>query len=119
MFCITAAPVSIWLVGYLSVAPQPSEPLVLGLLILSQLLYIPALFRFFQTFRDLFAPSFASFSFPFVIVATACKRAAAFLTVTASLRLLIQVEIASALVFCCFTVWKYCRFLFAREKAAL
>ena len=119
LFCITAAPVSIWLVGYLSVAPQPSEPLVLGLLILSQLLYIPALFRFFQTFRDLFAPSFASFSFPFVIVTTACKRAAAFLTVTASLRLLIQVEIASALVFCCFTVWKYCRFLFAREKAAL
>ena len=119
LFCITAAPVSIWLVGYLSVAPQPSEPLVLGLLLLSQLLYIPALFRFFQTFRDPFAPSFAAFSFPFVIVATACKRAAAFLTVTASLRFLIQVEIASALVFCGFTAWKYCQFLFAREKAAV
>ena len=118
LFCITAAPISIWLVGYLSSAQRPSESLVLVLLILSQLLYLPALLRFFQTFRGLFAPSFAAFSFPFVIVATACKKAAAFLTFTAPMRLLIQVEIASALVFCAFTVWKYCRFLSAGEKAA-
>ena len=108
----------IWLVGYLSSAQRPSESLVLVLLILSQLLYLPALLRFFQTFLGLFVPSFAAFSFPFVIVATACKKAAAFLTFTAPMRLLIQVEIASALVFCAFTVWKYCRFLSAGEKAA-
>ena len=118
LFCITAAPVSIWLVGYLSSAPRPSEALVLVLFILAELLYVPALIRFFRSFRGPFAPSFAAFTFPFVIAATACKRAAAFLAVTASLRFLIQLEIASALIFCAFTVWKYYRFLSAREKAA-
>ena len=116
LFCITAAPVSIWLVGYLSSEPQPSKILVLILLILAQLLYIPALLRFLRSFRDPFAPSFAAFTFPFVIAATACKKAAAFLMIAGPVRILILLETASALVLCCFVVWKYCCFLFAKAK---
>ena len=116
LFCITAAPVSIWLVGYLSSAVHPSENLVLILLILGQLLYIPALFRFLRSVRDPFAPSFAAFTFPFVIAATACKKAAAFLMITGPVRILILLETATALVLCCFVVWKYCRFLSAKAK---
>ena len=118
LFCITAAPASIWLVGYLSSASQPSGNLVLILLILSQVLYIPALIRFFRTFRNPFAPSFAAFTFPFVITATALKRAAGFLGFPDSVQILITLEILVALVFCIFTVWKYCCFLFPTEKAA-
>lgn len=118
LFCITAAPASIWLVGYLSSASQPSGNLVLILLILSQVLYIPALIRFFRTFRNPFAPSFAAFTFPFVITATALKRAAGFLCFSNSVQILITLEILVALVFCIFTVWKYCCFLFPAEKAA-
>ena len=119
LFCIIAAPVSIWLVGYLSSAPRPSAKLVLILLILGQLLYIPALFRFLRCFRDPFSPSFAAFTFPFVIAATACKKAAAFLTITGPVRVLILMETASALVLCCFTVWKYGRYLSAQAKAGV
>ena len=117
LFCITAAPVSIWLVGYLSSAPHPSAKLVLILLILGQLLYLPALLRFLCSFRAPFSPSFAAFTFPFVIAATACKKAVAFLTVTGPMRILILLETASALVLCCFVAWKYCRFLSAQAKA--
>ena len=118
LFCITAAPVSIWLVGYLSSVPQPSGSLVMFLTVASQLLIIPALLRFFRTYRDPFSPSFAAFTFPFVISATALKRSAAFLSLTGRLRILITMEIFSALVFCTFTVWKYWRSLFPAEKAA-
>ena len=119
LFCITAAPASIWLVGYLSSASQPSGNLVLILLIFSQVLYIPALIRFFRTFRNPFAPSFAAFTFPFVITATALKRAAGFLGFSDSVQILITLEILVALVFCVFTVWKYCRFLLSAKKAAV
>ncbi|MBR4394421.1 MAG: hypothetical protein IKT07_10445 [Oscillospiraceae bacterium] len=119
LFCITAAPASIWLVGYLSSASHPFGNLVLILLILSQVLYVPALIRFFRTFRNSFAPSFAAFTFPFVITATALKRAAGFLGFSGSVQILITLEILVALVFCILTVWKYCRFLFSAEKAAV
>ena len=119
LFCITAAPVSIWLVGYLSSASAPSKSLILFLVILSQLLFIPALIRFLRVFRSPFAPSFASFTFPFVICATAFKKAAIFLSFSDSVRTLIILETLSALVFCTFTVWKYCHFLFSAEKAAV
>ena len=119
LFCITAAPASIWLVGYLSSASHPFGNLVLILLILSQLLYVPALIRFFRTFRNSFAPSFAAFTFPFVITATALKRVAGFLGFSGSVQILITLEILVALAFCILTVWKYCRFLFSAEKAAV
>ena len=118
LFCITAAPASIWLVGYLSSATLPSKTLVLVMAAVLQVLYIPALLRFFRTCRNPFAPSFAAFTFPFVIRATAFKRAAMFLSFSGSIRVIIMLEALTALVFCIFTMWKYSRYLLSAEKAA-
>ncbi len=119
LYCITAAPASIWLVGYLSSASVPSGNLVLILAVLSQILYFPALIRCFRTCRMPFAPSFAAFSFPFVIRATALRQTAVFFSFSDSVRTLLLLDALTVLVFCIFTVWKYCRFLFSAGKAAV
>ena len=40
----------------------------------------------------------------------------AFLMIAGPVRILILLETASALVLCCFVMWKYCCFLFAKAK---
>ena len=117
-FCISTAPVSIWLVALLSIYPDANKTLVAALLILSQLLYIPALVRFALLRRLAFSPAFASFTFPFVISATAFRKAAAFLALPVWLKLFQTAEMIIALALCCFVLWKYLCFLFSGQKTA-
>lgn len=113
LFCITAAPVSIWLVGFLSVSASPAGLFVLVLLCLAQLLYVPALIRCLRCLRSPFSPAFASFTFPFVISASALKQASAFLQVPFWTGALLTAECIVALLLCLYVLLLYLRHLFA------
>lgn len=75
LFCIYTAPMSLSLVGYLSVTPVPSTPFVIALLIAAQVLLAVVLMRLPLFMKLRFYPSFAAMTFPFVITATALGRA--------------------------------------------
>lgn len=80
LFCIFAAPAALCLAGYIqSVAPK-SPVMIFGLLILSSLLYIMVLIKLPGFLKLPFFPSYAAFTFPFVITAIAAKQSMACLT---------------------------------------
>ena len=112
LFCITAAPVSIWLVGFLSVYGSPSGLFVLVLLCFAQVLYVPALIRCLRCLRSLFSPAFASFTFPFVISASALKQASAFLQGPFWTGALLTAECIIALLLCLYVLLLYLRHVF-------
>lgn len=112
LFCISAAPVSLWLVGYLSVSDMPSRTFVSALLLFSQILYFPALIRCLQNLRKEFSPAFAAFSFPFVICVSAMKQGGTQLGILPLLRVPILIETVLAAFLCLYVLWSYVRFLF-------
>lgn len=111
LFCIIAAPVSIWICGYFGSVPECSKALITVLLPLSQLFYLLALWRFIKTCRQPFSPAFAAFTFPFVISATALKKSCTFLGCGETFRALILLEIVIALAGCLYALVGYLRFL--------
>ncbi len=116
LFCITAAPVSIWLSGCLCSVPSMEGRTILLLLILSQLFYVPAFLRFIRCREQRFTPAFAAFTFPFVICASTLGQSAEALSAAGWLRPLFYFEVAAALILCCFATLKYARFLFSVQK---
>ncbi len=118
LFCITAAPVSIWLAGYLSACPQPSVLLTAILMIAGQLLYFPALVRCLRCVKRTFTPAFAAFTFPFVISASALKQSITLLGLSTPFRLLQYAETIIALLLCLYTLALYLRSLFNPKASA-
>ncbi|MEG0460728.1 TDT family transporter [Gordonibacter sp.] len=78
LFCIYAAPMSLSLVGYLSVSPQPSILFVAVMAVLAQALFTLVLVHLPKLLRLKFYPSYAAMTFPFVITATALGKVVAF-----------------------------------------
>ena len=77
LICIYGAPMSLCIAGYVqSVNPKIYIFLVV-MLIISTILYIFALVQLIKCIKLPFYPSFASFTFPFVITAIALKQAIA------------------------------------------
>ncbi|WP_165053203.1 MULTISPECIES: TDT family transporter [unclassified Adlercreutzia] len=74
LFCIYAAPMSLALVGYLSVYDEPNATFVAVLLALAQALYFFVIFHLPKFLKLSFYPSFAAMTFPFVISATALSQ---------------------------------------------
>ena len=116
LFCITAAPVSIWLAGYLSASSSPSRTLTSGLLLIAQLLYLPALIRCIRSLRKAFNPAWAAFTFPFVISASSLKQASALLRPPFAAVLLLRAESMIALILCSYVLYQYLRFLFKPKR---
>ena len=85
LFCIYAAPMSLSLVGYLSVGSTPSTAFVIILLVLAQALYLFVLFHLPKFLKLRFYPSFSAMTFPFVISATALSQGFSFLLSTGEL----------------------------------
>lgn len=80
LFCIFAAPAALCLAGYIqSVAPK-SPVMIFGMLALSSILYIMVLIKTPGFLKLPFFPSYAAFTFPFVITAIAAKQSMACLT---------------------------------------
>ena len=80
LFCITAAPASLCLAAFLqSFNPGSVCPVIL-MALLATIMYLIVLFRLPGSIRTDFSPSHASFTFPFVISASAIKMTATFLS---------------------------------------
>lgn len=77
---IFTAPMSLCLAGYLAAFEQPSRPLVLAMLAVAALSYLYVTVQMFSLLRLPFYPTYAAFTFPYVISAVAFKSANAFLT---------------------------------------
>lgn len=79
LFCIFAAPASLCLAGYLQSAAEKQLWLVAVMAVLSFALYLMALAMLPRLLRLPFYPSYAAFTFPFVISAIALKQTAGYL----------------------------------------
>ncbi|WP_300411240.1 TDT family transporter [Lagierella sp.] len=81
LFCITCAPASLLLAGYMQSFEEKNLVIVYGLMIVSQLLYIYVLTKLPAYLKETkFFPSYAAFTFPFVITGIGLKMATGFLT---------------------------------------
>ena len=73
LFCIYTAPVSLCLAGYMNTFNPPEPSLIYFMLVLSLLIYVIVLVNLPRFLAMPFYPSYAAFTFPFVISAVACK----------------------------------------------
>lgn len=74
-FAIYTAPMSLSIAGYTTAFADPNVWFVLVMLIAAQLLYVLVLVNMPHLLRLKFYPSYAAFTFPFVITATALLKA--------------------------------------------
>lgn len=82
LFCIFAAPVNLCLAAYLQAFSKVEIIPVIVMLIIGLTLYVIAFIRLIMLLRRTFYPSYAAFTFPFVISAVASKITAGFLNTT-------------------------------------
>lgn len=119
---ILSAPVSLCLTGYLKDFDQPFLPLAVGLFILSQVLYLWVISQMKDWLKLPFYPSYAAFTFPLVISATACYTFYQYLGhlgMHSTLLLpLAIVEITIATVVVGYVLISYLKFLFADTSLA-
>lgn len=122
LITIIAAPGSLCLTGYLKVYSHPQMVLVVSLLLLSQLLYVVVLKMIIPLRRLPFYPSYAAFTFPLVISATALSEATSILPITSSWRFALQgicwLEIGIASFVVAYVAYHYGRFLVTATKTA-
>lgn len=74
LFCIYTAPMSLCLTGYLAITAAPSPAIAITMGVLAQLLYLIVLCRLPRLLHLPFYPSYAAFTFPFVITATGLSK---------------------------------------------
>ena len=121
LFCIYTAPMSLSLAGYLTVATDVSLPFIFVLEILAQLLYLVVLTRLPKLLKLSFYPSFAAFTFPFVITALALKKyiwhlESLQLHVPEFLKIILLVETCIAVVMVLYTLGHFINYLFQHLK---
>lgn len=118
LITILCAPVSLTLAGYLAHFEAASTKMVLTLVIIAQLLYVLVLTQLPQLLRLPFFPSYAAFTFPLVICATALTNAVHYLGYTGPIvTTVIVVEITFATVIVLYVTARYVVFLW-REMAS-
>lgn len=112
LICIYAAPTSLCLAGYIqSVVPKAYE-MVMGMFILASVLYIFSLVKAVGYLKLPFFPSYAAFTFPFVISAIAAKQTMACLAnMGRPLPVLQYVVLAETVVAVVFVVYVFVRFV--------
>lgn len=119
IICIYAAPMSLCIVGYVQSITQKSYTFLLAMLIVSTVLYIFALVQFIKYIKLPFYPSFASFTFPFVITAIALKQAVACANTLGNpityLQPLVLIETIIAVAFVLFVYFNFIKFIFVSK----
>lgn len=115
LFCIYAAPMSLSLVGYLSVEDDISISFVLLVLVIAQLLLFIVYSRLPHFIALKFYPSYAAMTFPFVISATALKKALVYfqtqgILIPSYFELLNNIEIALAVIMCTYVALCYLQY---------
>lgn len=122
LICIYAAPFNLCIVGYMQSVTPKNYVFLLGMFVTASALYLFAFVKAAEYLKLPFYPSYASFTFPFVISATAAKQTMVCLMDKGypipALGILAGIEtiIASALVV--YTLVRFFRFLFVKRPFA-
>ncbi len=120
LFCIYAAPTSLCVAGYVQSVTPKSKGFLLTMLALATVLYVIALIKAIGYLKLKFYPSFAAFTFPFVISAIATKQTMACLANMKQpmpfLQYIVLIETIIAVVFVLYTFVRYMQFLFTSNR---
>lgn len=111
LICIFTAVLSIIIVGYLNSSQNPSQNFVLILYSISCIFYLFSLYKFIS-YRNLdFYPTFAAFTFPFVISALSTKETYSLIKPNIILANVLSLETVIAIVIVCYVLLRYLKFL--------
>lgn len=111
LICIFTALLSILIVGYSNTSPNISYEFIMTLYSIACIFYIFALYKFIE-YRNLeFYPSFAAFTFPFVISALATKGVLKTVGENALLNNILTFETAIAVIIVMYILIRYTKFL--------
>lgn len=120
LICIYAAPTSLCIAGYVQSVTQKSYGFLMGMLVVSTVIYVFSLVKAVGFVKLPFYPSYASYTFPFVISAIAAKQAMACFAEMGRpvpvLKTVVLIETIIAVIFVVYTIIRYGLFLFAGEK---
>ncbi|MDO4473506.1 MAG: TDT family transporter [Eubacteriales bacterium] len=121
LICIYAAPTSLCIAGYVQSVMPKSKTFLLAMLAAATVIYIFALVKAIGYLKLPFFPSYASFTFPFVISAIATKQTMACMMNMGSpmpiLSKLVLIETIIAVVFVGYVYIRFLMFLFAAPQA--
>ena len=119
LFCIYTAPTSLCLAGYIQSVQSKSVAMIAFLAILATVLYIVVLTQLPKYLKMPFFPSYAAFTFPFVISAIAMKQTMACLanmgTPMPWLNIVVVIETIIAVVLCIYALVRYLMFITAKQ----
>lgn len=120
LICIYAAPTSLCIAGYVQSVMPKSGSFLLAMLALATVLYLFALVKAVGYLKLQFYPSYAAFTFPFVISAIATKQTMACLAKMEQpvplLKPVVLVETIIAAVFVVYTFIRFMGFIFAKNR---
>lgn len=118
LICIYAAPTSLCIAGYVQSVTPKSKTFLLTMLVVATILYVFALVKAFGYLKLKFYPSYAAFTFPFVISAIATKQTMACLAnmkqPIPALQYLVLIETIIAVVFVVYTFIRFMMSLFSK-----
>ena len=119
LICIFAAPASLCLASYLKSASVLHYNFIIGLTCVSLLIYLVILVMLPKLLRLSFYPSYAAFTFPFVISATAIKLTVTYLSDTGRsvgfLQYVEYMQTTVAFLLVVYTLFRYFYFLFLSD----
>ena len=118
LLCIYTAPMSLSLAGYFAVF-EPNVHVVVVLEVLAQAFLVFVLVKLPPMLKLPFYPSYAAFTFPFVITASALSKTTALLGDPLWLHVLLMAETAFAAVIVLYATARYLAFLFKPERVAM
>lgn len=120
LLCIYAAPTSLCIAGYIQSVTPKSYEFILLMLVIATAIYIFALIKAAGYLKLPFYPSYAAFTFPFVISAIASKQtmacAANMGRALPFLKYVVLIETIIAVVMVAYTFIRYMGFIFGGKK---
>lgn len=120
LICIYAAPTSLCIAGYVQSVTPKSKGFLLAMLAVATVLYLFALVKAIGYLKLKFYPSYAAFTFPFVISAIATKQTMACLANMEQpmplLKPVVLIETIIAVVFVVYTFIRFMGFIFTKNK---
>lgn len=112
LFCIYTAPVSLCVAGYIQSVMPKNKTFLLAMAAVAAILYIIALIKAIGYLRFKFYPSYAAFTFPFVISAIAMKQTmACMMNMGSPLPWLAPIVLIETIIATVFVVYVLIRFL--------
>lgn len=119
LICIYAAPTSLCIAGYVQSVTPKSYGFLMGMFVLASVLYVFALAKAIGYLKLPFFPSYASFTFPFVISAIASKQTMACLMNMGRpmpvLKYVVLIETIIAVVLVVYTLIRFLQFIFVSK----